>query len=112
MTLMRAEIDTFNAADLMTPNVLWVHQDMAVSELADFLAENEISGVPVLDENDEPVGVVSATDIAGTGRPEGTSRRRPVGSQLLGTILPGQVRHRGHPRHARSKGTAARCATS
>ena len=38
MTPMRAEIDTFNAADLMTPNVLWVHQDMAVTELADFLA--------------------------------------------------------------------------
>ena len=71
MTPLRAENDTFNAADLMTPNVLWVHQDMAVTELADFLAENEISGVPVLDENDEPVGVVSATDIAGTGRLEG-----------------------------------------
>jgi CBS domain-containing protein len=71
MTPMRADIDTFNAADLMTPNVLWAHQDMAVSELADFLAENEISGVPVLGENDEPVGVVSATDIAGTGRPDG-----------------------------------------
>jgi len=65
MTPMKAE--SVNAADLMTPNVLCVHQDMAVRELADFLAENEISGVPVLDENEEPVGVVSATDVAEKG---------------------------------------------
>src|SRR6185369_5164151 len=71
MIPMKATIDSFDAAHLMTPNVLWVHQDMAVGELADFLAENEISGVPVLDENDEPAGVVSATDIAATSRPEG-----------------------------------------
>ena len=71
MTRAIAELDSFDAASLMTPNVLWVHQDMPVTELAEFLAENEISGVPVLDEEDEPVGVVSATDIAGTSRPEG-----------------------------------------
>jgi len=71
MIPMKTTIDSFDAAHLMTPHVLWVHQDMAVSELADFLAENEISGVPVLDENDEPVGVVSATDIAGTSRSDG-----------------------------------------
>jgi len=70
MIPMKTTVDSFDAAHLMAPNVLWVHQDMPVGELADFLAENEISGVPVLDENDEPVGVVSATDLAGTGRPE------------------------------------------
>ncbi len=70
MTTTRAAIETATAADLMTSGVLSVHPDMGVRELADFLAENEISGVPVIDSDGKLVGVVSATDIAEKSRSE------------------------------------------
>ena len=68
MTPVKTDIDRFTAADLMTKNVLSVHQDLGVRELADFLAENEITGVPVVGDEDELVGVVTATDIAERSR--------------------------------------------
>jgi CBS domain-containing protein len=58
------------AADLMTRDVLTVHEDLGVRELADFLTENGISGVPVLDSEGRPVGVVTVTDITEMGRRE------------------------------------------
>ena len=55
---------TQTAADVMTPDVLMVGEDMTVSELADFLIEHEITGAPVVDRKGKAVGVVSVTDIA------------------------------------------------
>lgn len=52
------------ARDVMNPNVLTVHADMHVAELATFLLDNEISGAPVEDEDGHLVGVVSLTDVA------------------------------------------------
>jgi predicted transcriptional regulator len=59
------------AADVMISEVLWVRDEMTVRELADFLAENEITGAPVLDGGDRLVGVVSVTDIAEKSRTQG-----------------------------------------
>lgn len=60
------------AKDLMNSEVLRVRDDMTVAELAQFLVENEISGVPVEDVGGQLVGVVSLSDIARslTGRDE------------------------------------------
>lgn len=63
-------ISDATAADVMTRELLTVHEDLGVRELADFLMENEISGVPVLDSEGRPVGVVTATDITEMGRRE------------------------------------------
>jgi len=68
MTPVKADIDKFTAADLMTKDVMSVHQDLGVRELAEFLAENEITGVPVVDDDDQLIGVVSATDVAEKSR--------------------------------------------
>ncbi len=69
------------AKDLMTTKVLTVHEDMTVRDLASFLVENEISGVPVVNEKGHLVGAVSLTDIAmsdaertGTSRNDKSSR--------------------------------------
>lgn len=48
----------------MNPEVLTVPEDMPVRELAAFLVDHEITGAPVVDEEDRPVGVVSLVDIA------------------------------------------------
>ncbi|MFP3939898.1 MAG: CBS domain-containing protein [Thermoanaerobaculia bacterium] len=52
------------AADLMTPDVLTVPEEMTVRELSTFLMDNEITGAPVVDAEGRLVGVVSAVDIA------------------------------------------------
>lgn len=52
------------AADLMTPDVLSVRDDVTVAELAEFLTMHEISGAPVEDATGKLIGVVSMTDIA------------------------------------------------
>jgi CBS domain-containing protein len=50
--------------DVMNENVLYVREDMTVRELAAFLAENEITGAPVLNAAGRMTGVVSVTDVA------------------------------------------------
>jgi CBS domain-containing protein len=52
------------AGDVMNPEVFSVPLDMSVLELVDFLAEKEITGVPVVDNDGRFVGVVSVTDVA------------------------------------------------
>lgn len=51
------------ARDVMTREVRTVRDDTTLSELSDLLRREEISGVPVVDEDGRLVGVVSATDL-------------------------------------------------
>jgi CBS domain-containing protein len=51
------------AKDIMTREVITVRQDTTVKELAEILWKNKISGVPVLDENDTVVSVVTESDL-------------------------------------------------
>jgi CBS domain-containing protein len=52
------------AADVMNPGVLAAAVDWTLPELADFLAEHQISGAPVVDPTGRLLGVVSVTDLA------------------------------------------------
>jgi len=52
------------ARDLMNPDVLTVRDNMSVAELAAFLTNHEITGAPVVNTDDEVVGVVSLVDVA------------------------------------------------
>jgi CBS domain-containing protein len=47
----------------MTPDPITVRSDESVQVAARVLEENEISGVPVVDENDVLVGVLSESDL-------------------------------------------------
>ena len=51
------------AKDIMNRDVLSVGPDWSVSQLADFLLTNSISGVPVISEDNKLMGVVSMTDL-------------------------------------------------
>jgi CBS domain-containing protein len=51
------------AKDIMTKTVISVREDTTIEEVIKTLLENEISGVPVLDENDKLVGLVSEGDL-------------------------------------------------
>jgi len=51
------------AKDIMTPVVHSVRTDTSVGDIADLLMEKRISAVPVLDDNDALVGIVSEGDL-------------------------------------------------
>jgi CBS domain-containing protein len=55
--------DAVRSAEIMSTSVLSVTPDTPVAEVATLLAEKGISGVPVLDEDGAPVGVVSELDV-------------------------------------------------
>lgn len=51
------------AKDVMTRDVITVRPDQSVEEVAKILADNKISGVPVVDEEGKLVGVVTENDF-------------------------------------------------
>jgi CBS domain-containing protein len=50
-------------AELMTRNVVRARRDMPFKEIVKLLAKNDVTAVPVVDELDRPVGVVSEADL-------------------------------------------------
>lgn len=52
------------AGDVMTPTILKVGETTALTELANFLIDHEITGAVVTNDEGTPLGVVSFTDIA------------------------------------------------
>jgi len=63
------------AADVMVSNVITVGVDATIAEVADTLLRHHISGVPVVGEKGELVGIVSEGDLL--RRPETGTLRRP-----------------------------------
>ena len=49
--------------DIMTKNPITVPQDFTVEETAEILMKNKISGVPVVDEKKQVVGVITQNDL-------------------------------------------------
>ena len=50
-------------ADIMTANPTTVSPQTSLQEAIQIIAEKEISGLPVVDENQQLVGVISETDL-------------------------------------------------
>ncbi|MCL6735991.1 CBS domain-containing protein [Streptomyces neyagawaensis] len=50
-------------SDLMTTDVVRVRRDTGFKEIAKLLAEYDITAVPVVDDDDRPLGVVSEADL-------------------------------------------------
>lgn len=49
--------------DVMTTDVISVKSDMSVKQLAEVLFENRINGVPVMDKDNQLLGVVTERDL-------------------------------------------------
>ena len=49
--------------DIMTKEVVKIHPDTAVSQIAQLMSKHDISGLPVVDENDQVLGVVTELDM-------------------------------------------------
>lgn len=54
---------TLYAADVMIKDVVTVTESMPLKEITSLFKEKKITGAPVVDANDELVGVISETDI-------------------------------------------------
>ncbi|MGW2717720.1 CBS domain-containing protein [Streptomyces sp. NPDC001492] len=66
-------------ADLMTRSVVRARRDMPFKEIIKLLADNDITAVPVVDEWDHPIGVVSEADLLRkTSTQADTSGRMPI----------------------------------
>jgi predicted transcriptional regulator len=53
------------AKDIMTSDVICVNMNMDLREVAKLFTEKKITGAPVLDDQDNLIGVVSLTDLVG-----------------------------------------------
>ena len=73
------------ATDVMIRTVLTTHPDSSVAEVAKLLIENDVSALPVVDDDRRVIGVTSEADLI--RREEiGTEKRRPW---WLEAITPG-----------------------
>lgn len=71
------------AKDIMTKKVITVKPHTKVEEIAKILSENNISGVPVVNEDNEVVGIVSEGDLIYQDK----KLHMPSFIQILGGII-------------------------
>jgi acetoin utilization protein AcuB len=56
-------VSKIKVADIMTRDVVTVHQDWTVEEAADLMLDRKISGAPVVDDSGRLCGVITTTDL-------------------------------------------------
>jgi len=52
-------------AEVMTRNPKTIHPEALMDGVVDILSDNKISELPVVDENDRPIGLIDITDVIG-----------------------------------------------
>ena len=63
------------AADVMTTAVITVRPETSIHEIAKLLCDHHISGVPVVGDDEQLLGIVSEGDLIGHARLAGEQRR-------------------------------------
>lgn len=58
-----ADLDTTCAADVMQKRIVTVQAGDPIHEVERVLAEAKVTGVPVLDDNEHVIGMISMTDL-------------------------------------------------
>jgi CBS domain-containing protein len=56
-------VEGLTVRDIMQPNVITIRPEATVRQLADLLATHKISGVPVVDAENQVIGIVSEADL-------------------------------------------------
>ncbi len=65
--------------NVMTEKVISVTPDMSIHEAARLLSTNKITGLPVVDEKNRVIGVISSADILS---PEGSKKENTLGKLM------------------------------
>jgi CBS domain-containing membrane protein len=76
--------------DIMTKDVITVHAHDDLEDVLRLLAENRISGIPVIDDENRPVGLISESDILSLIGMRKGHTFRDVMRHILGEPLPGR----------------------
>jgi len=71
-----------NASDVMTRNILSVRPDAVIAEAIRLMLDNRISGLPVIDEGGQLVGILTEGDLLRRGE-TATERHRPRWLEIL-----------------------------
>jgi CBS domain-containing protein len=71
-----------NAADVMTRSILSVAPDASLVEAIRLMLDNRVSGLPVIDEAGQLVGILTEGDLLRRGE-TGTERQRPRWLEIL-----------------------------
>jgi CBS domain-containing protein len=77
-----------NAADVMSRDVVTVRRGASIAEAIRLMLDNRISGLPVLDDEDKVVGIVTEGDLLRRSE-TGTETRRPRWLEFL--MGPGRI---------------------
>jgi CBS-domain-containing membrane protein len=81
MTTLETPLLELTAQDLMSRDVLVISQHMSLKAAAHLLAQAEVSGAPVVDEEGRCVGVLSAADMVHwVDRGKQATKRRGAGA--------------------------------
>lgn len=75
--------------DVMTRNTISVPEGAAIDVAIELMVENNISGVPVVDNSHSLVGLISEYDVL---QLYGTSTEDEIGAQTCGQFMTSQVR--------------------
>lgn len=62
---------------VMTKDVVTAHESTGFKDLVTLMTEHEISGIPIVDPDDRPVGVVSESDTLAKEEYDGGNTRKP-----------------------------------
>ncbi|RAJ59988.1 BON domain-containing protein [Streptomyces sp. Amel2xB2] len=78
--------------DLMTRAVVRVRDDATFKKIARVMADNDVTALPVVDEDEHPVGVVSEADLVGkqAGQPD-PAGLLPAHGPRAGSRTPGEA---------------------
>ena len=76
-------MNDLTAAEIMKSEVVTIREDASVQELAKLLARKKISGVPVVDDQNRVVGIVSEGDLVS----QDADIHFPHYIELLGNII-------------------------
>ena len=71
-----------NASDVMTRNILSVRPDAVIAEAIRLMLDNRISGLPVIDEGGQLVGILTEGDLLRRGE-TASDRHRPRWLEIL-----------------------------
>jgi CBS-domain-containing membrane protein len=88
------------AADVMTPGVITVRPETSIHEIAKLLCDHHISGVPVVEDEERLLGIVSEGDLIGHAQLAGERRRSWWQTFLNGPMVLAQHYAKSHGRTA------------
>jgi CBS-domain-containing membrane protein len=88
------------AADVMTPGVITVRPETSIHQIAKLLCDHHISGVPVVEDEERLLGIVSEGDLIGHAQLAGERRRSWWQTFLNGPTVLAQHYAKSHGRTA------------